>query len=55
MAQAVIIHHFPEGGSVRLVLHADVDYPDVYDDLVTRVIAMYRAAVFSNNEADREP
>jgi hypothetical protein len=52
MANAKIVHHWPDGGHVTLSVHADVEHPDALDHLVTRVLVMYREAVLDPDEAD---
>jgi hypothetical protein len=52
MAKATIVHHWPDGGHVVLTVHAVLEHPDVYDELVTRVVRMYHDAVLDPDEAE---
>lgn len=52
MAKATIVHHWAEGGHVTLSVQADAEHPDALDQLMSRVLVMYHAAVLDTDEAE---
>lgn len=52
VARAVILHQWASGDAVRLSVHAEAEHPDVYDELTTRVVRMYRETVLEPDASE---
>jgi hypothetical protein len=52
MARAIIVQQYADGTATKMVMQSDLNHADVYDELVARVLRMYRETCVEPDEAE---